>query len=468
MKRFNAILIGTFLCLVINASATVKLPAIIGDNMVLQQRCEAALWGTAKLNSKVVVTTSWNNRKCKVKTNSNGQWSLKVLTPSAGGPYTITLDDGQKLKLTNILIGEVWVCSGQSNMNMSMRGFQNQPILNSNEILLDADNKSIRLFEVGRTAALTPQVDCKGQWTASNALTAGNFSALAFQFGKMLHEKLKVPIGLIHASIGGTKIQTWMSIEDLEPLSQDKVPESFEKIKNHASVSTANYNGMIAPIVGYGIKGFIWYQGEANYKEPKLYEKLFPAMVSGWRKRWGCGLLPFYYVQIAPFARPEKELNARFMEVQLNCLKLIPNSGMVSIVDAGIEKGIHPPNKTIPAQRLAYWAMANTYNINGITYSGPIIDSVKVLDGRAIIKFSYAEKGLTSYGKTLTEFEIAGNDRIFYPAIASILPNGSVEVQSEKVKKIASVRYAFKNWVVGDLFNTAGLPVIPFRTDNWE
>lgn len=444
----------------------VKLPSIINNNMVLQQQSNVALWGTSTKNSKIVIVTSWNKKEYVFNADSNGDWITKVATPLAGGPYQISISDGDKTVLDNVLIGEVWVCSGQSNMEMPLRG-NSSPILNASEIILHADNPNLRLYRVSRTSSLIPLTDTKGEWYESTSETARDYSALAFQYGQILQQKLKVPVGLILSTIGGTMIESWMSPLSLKAFPGVKIPSSLDTIKAPHKEPTALFNGMIAPLMQYTIKGFIWYQGESNRHEPELYEKLFPVMVADWRKHWGLGDIPFYYVQIAPFGSSDKTRSGpRLREAQLNAMKVIPNSGMVTAMDVGMENDIHFMNKTTIAQRLSYWALGKTYGIKGIQYNSPEVKSMKVEGNKAILTFDHAPY-LTSYRKPLTLFEIAGEDKKFYPAKAEINTN-QVIVQTSEVAKPVAVRYAYKEWVKGELYNNDGLPASSFRTDNWE
>ena len=443
----------------------ITLPALFSDNMVIQQQANVTLWGTAKPSSIVKLITSWNEKTYQTNSDSSGNWSLNIVTPIAGGPYDITIDDGDKISLKNVLIGEVWVCSGQSNMEMPLRG-NSSPILNANEIILNADNASLRLFKVKRATSSSPLTDCVGEWNESNSESAREFSAMAYQYGQILQKKLNVPVGLILSSVGGTMIQSWMSSNGLSEFKQIGIPANLEDVKSPHKEPTSLFNGMIAPLTHLPIKGVIWCQGESNRHEPELYKKLFPAMVADWREQWGLGNFPFYYVQIAPYYSSDATRSGVLIrEVQLESMKIIPNSGMASAIDVGMKDDIHYLNKTIPAQRLAYWALAKTYGVNGIGFQGPQYKSMEVEGDKIKLSFDYA-RYLTSYRKPLKLFEIAGEDRVFFPAEASI-DRGHVIVSSDKVSHPVAVRYAFKEWVKGELYNNDGLPASSFRTDNW-
>lgn len=456
------------------ANATVKPASIFTDHMVLQQQSNIAIWGWAKPAGKVKITTSWNKQNYTVTTDNAGKWRTKVATPAAGGPYEITLNDGELLVLTDVLIGEVWFCGGQSNMEMPMKGFKSQPIVGSNEAILKSANKNIRLYTVPRSSITERQNNSKpSAWKLAEPESVANFSATAYYFGKLLSEMLNVPVGLINDSYGGSTIEAWMSPEDLKPFAEIKIPSKGDSIKEVNRTPTTLYNGMLYPVIGYGIKGAIWYQGESNYERPDRYEDLFPAMVSSWRKHWESGEFPFYYVQIAPYnyatiAKGSKSNNSAFLrDAQRKSLIKIPNSGMAVLMDIGEEKSIHPANKKQGGERLAYLALAQTYGVKGFGAYSPAYESLTIEKGTAIIKFQNVPNGITSFGKDLSLFEIAGTDQKFYPAKA-VIKGSSVTVSAEEVKIPVAVRYAFKDFVVGDLFGNDGLPVSSFRTDNWD
>ncbi len=459
-----------FFIILINYSASaladIRLPALVGDNMVLQQKANVKLWGWTKSESKVTITTSWDQKTYESKSNKDGEWQLQMNTPAAGGPYEIKLSDGKELVLHQILIGEVWLCSGQSNMEMALRG-NSSPVLNANEIILNADNKDIHLFKVKTAPSLTPLNDVKGEWEECTSETAREFSAIGYQFGAMLQKKLNVPVGLIMSTVGGTMVEAWMSNNSLKAFPEVKIPTTLENNKYPHREPTSLFNGMIAPLMNYGIKGVIWMQGESNRHEPELYGKLFPVMVTDWRKQWNEGNFPFYYAQIAPYGSSDPTRSGpKLREAQMKAMSVIPNSGMACLLDVGMENDIHFMDKTTPAHRLGYWALAKTYGINGIGYQGPTYKSMKIDGDKAILIFDDAPY-LTSYRKPLTLFEIAGADKVFHPADAKIDKN-TVTVTSDMVKTPVAVRYAFKEWVVGELFNNDGLPASSFRTDDWN
>lgn len=466
MKRIQFFLF-VLLFFSLDANSRIKLPPLIADHMVLQQQSNVALWGWAKKTSGITVITSWNKKLYKAKTDVNGKWRIKIETPVAGGPYTITISDGTPLTIKDILIGEVWICSGQSNMEMPVKGFKNQPVLNSNDLVMEAKNSSIRLIRFERAASMKPEdTAVNSGWQLANAESVKEFSAVGYQFAKMLQQQLKVPVGIIGTYWGGTKVEAWMSKESFESFPQIKIPADTTGLNKNTP--TVLFNAMLNPLIGFGIKGVIWYQGEQNRNNPEMYDRLLAAMVKDWRTRWQMGEWPFYYVQIAPYAYHDKlGPAAPLREAQTRALNLINNCGMAVSIDVGSEKSIHPPDKTTIAKRLLCWALANTYHYKGLAYESPFYQSMQVNHDTVIVRFKNAANGLTSFGKPIAAFEIAGEDKKFYPATAWITGEG-IRLKSENVKRPVAVRYAYKDWVTCDLYNTEGFPLAPFRTDMWN
>jgi sialate O-acetylesterase len=472
MMKKNLTISGLLLAILVLFSgalkAEVKLPAIFGDHMVLQQQTDAAIWGTATAGKQVKVQTSWDKKSYSAQVDSKGNWKLKVKTPQAGGPFNITISDGQALTLKDVLIGEVWVCSGQSNMQMPMKGYRNQPVLGANEAIATSANNSIRLFTVEREKSLEQSEDFKGGWLSCEPENVVEFSATAYFFGEMVQEALGVPVGLICSSWGGTRIEPWISENGFGKYDWVNLPDKQKEGDFSQQTPTVLYNAMIAPMVGYGIRGGLWYQGESNRNEPAEYEKLMAGLVENWRSEWKVGEFPFYYVQIAPFDYGKNGLNsAQLREAQLKASTAIPNIGMASLMDVGEKNNIHPADKKAAGQRLAYLALANTYGKKGIEYSGPVMKEMTVDGSLVKLTFDHANNGLTTFGKSLENFEVAGENKQYFPAHAYLTGEG-VTVFSERVQKPVAVRYAFKDFVVGELFNTEGLPASSFRTDDWE
>ena len=452
----------------------VRLPAVFSDHMVLQQQSNVAIWGWAKKGSTIIVTPSWSNKSAFTKTDTAGKWRLYITTPEAGGPYQITVSDGVPFVLNDILIGEVWLCSGQSNMEMPMKGFTGQPIQGGNEDILHAQNKNIRVITVPRASSLDPLENFTGQWQQASPASIAEFSATAYYFGKLLNDILDVPVGLLHVSYSGSNIEAWMDASWLREFDVKGIPARGDSIQAPNRTPTLLYNGMLYPVIGYGIRGCIWYQGESNYTNPDLYVKLFDKMVKEWRTQWRLGEFPFYYAQIAPFdysqfpqlEAKEKYNSAYLRDAQRKAMKIITNSGMAVLMDTGEKDNIHPANKKAAGHRLAYWALGKTYHVQGFAYASPTYHRMEIKDSTIVISFDNAANGITSFGEPLTCFEIAGNDRKFYPATA-VLGRKSVTVSSAEVPDPVAVRYAFRDFVKGDLFGTNGLPVSSFRTDDW-
>ncbi|HBL76762.1 MAG: 9-O-acetylesterase [Bacteroidetes bacterium GWF2_42_66] len=476
-KVFNFLRLSVLFLTVLSFSASgeIKLPFLFGDNMVLQQQAQVKLWGKATPQKTIAVTTSWNNKKYIGKSGSDGSWSIKIATPQAGGPYQIIISDSKRLVLDNVLIGEVWFCSGQSNMGMTLKGGLNSPVFNSNASIANSANKSIRLFTVGRKTSLEPVSELQGIWKECEPGTTSGFSAVAYFFGEMLQRTLKVPVGLINSSWGGTTIEAWMGENGIKKFDFVTFPNKTETEKlNEKWPKTPSilFNGMVNPMKGFSIRGVIWYQGEDNVRRPEQYMKLMQGLVENWREEWAIGNFPFYYVQIAPFEYGPNNygpnINSAFLrEAQLKASSTINNSGMVCLLDAGEKDNIHPGNKKVVGERLAYLSLSGTYGMKGIQFSGPVLKEM-VIEGRLVnLTFDHAENGLTSFGKELENFEVAGKNKQFYPAKAFITKEG-VTLFSELVAEPVAVRYAFKNFVTGDLYNTEGLPASSFRTDTWD
>lgn len=452
-----------------HVSAKVRLPKFFADNMVLQQQTECNLWGWTDKGKTVSITTSWDNKTYKVKTDQEGRFDLKVQTPAAGGPYHISFKDGDLVKLDNIMVGEVWLCSGQSNMEMQMKGFKQQPVEGTTEELLRCKDPQLRLFTVKRNPQLLPQTDVTGHWDEATAASARDFSATAYYFGRALRSTLGVPVGLIVTSYGGSACEAWMKADWLKafPKVKQTITEADVK-KLHQRCPTALYNGQLKPLVGYTMRGAIWYQGEDNVPRYDFYAPLLKAMVEGWRADWQQGEFPFYYCQIAPYdySLIDWKDSQLLREQQQKAESLIPNARMAVLMDAGLEYGIHPRKKRQAGERLAILALSNTYDIKGLP-DFAVYKEVEFKNDTAVIAFDRSKEWVYfEHGTTSKNFEVAGQDRVFHPATKVWVARNHVYVQCDEVKQPAAVRYAFKDWVDGDLMHD-GLPVSSFRTDNW-
>ena len=485
MMRKVLLLIAVLLGAVTLSRAEVKLPAVLGDNMVLQRDSQVNLWGWAKPRKVVKIKTSWNRKRYRVRADADGKWLVKVVTTGAGGPYSITFSDGKKTRLENILLGEVWICSGQANMEMPVQGFLGQPCLHATETMRQVRlYPDIRLFTVARDSTDTPRDDCKGEWLLSDPKTVGAFSAVGYYFGRCLNQYLGVPIGLITTNWGGTNIEAWMSPESNAKLGVDEeyTKKNWDEYYFPCSVL---YNGMVVPIVNYTAKGFIWYQGESNRGNYKEYADMQAEMIRQWREAWGDENMPFYITQIAPYrySGAEKRRSALLVENQIKATKMVPNCAMASTTDVGTYSLIHEPDKLSVGERLAWLALSRDYGIEGVPAEAPTYKSMEIKEGKAVISFNNlcepndqsdprSFNWLDDQGQVVRSvkgFEIAGADKKFRPAKARILwMDNQVEVWSDEVKDPVAVRYVFCNHSETNLKTTLGQPVVPFRTDDWE
>ncbi|MGQ1947993.1 sialate O-acetylesterase [Geofilum sp. OHC36d9] len=488
----------------ININAEIKLHGLFTDHMVLQQKSSVLIWGWATPGEAVSVTTDWNNKVVATKANANGQWQVKAKTIEAGGPYSILVKGDNEIKVSDVWLGEVWICSGQSNMHMPVGKFGKDGdwrtgVINYKNEIKNGDYPKIRMYTVERVTSETILDDVKGQWTVCSPETVGEFSAVGYFFGKNLYQELNVPIGLLNTSWGGTPAEAWTrksvltadkgfsqsvkryvyNMENWDRVwsdykevldSLDQLRASGKKVSNpRPPVGLGSnkapyvlYNGMIAPLLNYRIKGVIWYQGENNAQLAWQYRRLFPAMIKNWRTDWKQGDFPFYFVQIAP----HRSQNPEIREAQLMALRSVKNCGMVVTTDIGDSTNIHPTNKQEVGRRLSLWALAKTYNKKDIVYSGPIYRSMKIKENKIILSFDYVDGGLICKGDSLTHFTIAGADSVFYPAHAEIKGN-VITVSAPEVKQPASVRFGWNYFPIHNLFNKSGLPASPFRTDDW-
>ncbi len=486
--------------------ANIRLPAIISSNMVIQQNTQVPIWGWADAGEKICIETSWLQEEVAVTANAEGEWLIKLSSPEAGGPYKIKLTGNNSIVLNNILSGEVWFASGQSNMAMAV-----EKCSNAETEIATATYPKIRLFHVTRTWAASPQQDCNGYWTETTPETIKKFSGVAYFFGRKLYNELNVPIGIISASKGGSPIESWMAEEVLktdpdfspvfemwekweaEYLEANKkyqkelavwqkqkdanqglaIPEkparpiAVHQIARPHKRPAHNYNGMVAPITPYAIKGVIWYQGESNTNRPIQYRKLFKTMIKSWRKTWAEGEFPFYFVQIAPYRYEEGLDKPPYLrEAQMMALSL-PNTGMVVTSDIGNVNDIHPKNKLDVGERLALWALAKTYSYNNLVYAGPFYKSMKIEENKIRLSFDHTGSGLLCKGDSLTDFEIAGTDQKFTKATAHI-EGSTVVVSNDNIKHPIAVRFGWSIISTPDFYNKEGLPAAPFRTDKWE
>ena len=463
----------------LSADSVVSLPGVFNSNMVLQQNMDVPVWGFAPQGEKVTVTGSWGE-SFEATADANWKWLGKVKTPAAilgqAPKYTLTVAGSKNtILLDNILIGDVWVCSGQSNMEFPMT--TNAPwtlgVNNYETEIAAANYPNIRLFKVPKRASSIPATDCGGSWSECNSATVPSFSAVAYYFGKELYDdpNINIPIGLIQSAFGGSAAQAWTRQDvlaaDAELNSKYLAPYLLNPGSYTDEYKASNlYNGMLAPIIPFGLRGATWYQGESNKEDGDMYRKLCAAMLQGWRTDWKQGDFPFYYVQVAPYAMSIPEpVYAEFREVQFNMLSET-NTGMAVTMDIGEINNIHPRNKLDVGKRLALCAKAKTYGEN-IIFSGPVYESSSSESGKMRIKFKTETIGTglaTSNGIAPANFTIAGSNKIFYPATAEIIGN-DILVSSTLVPNPVTVWYAFSNAVITNLMNSENLPAVPFRTD---
>ncbi|TXT31192.1 MAG: sialate O-acetylesterase [Planctomycetota bacterium] len=454
------------------ARADVKLPKVLASNMVLQQKQAIPIWGTADAGEDV--TVSIGDNKATAKAGADGKWSVKLKELAAGGgPVEVVVKGKNEIKLTNVLIGEVWVASGQSNMEWNVANS-----VNPKEEIAAAKYPNIRLFHVRKTPAVVPQeVVLDRDWSECSPETISNFSAVAYFFGRHLHKELNVPIGLINTSWGGTAIEPWTpiagfeSVESLKPIAEQVKAQQAkpEGAKAGAGGPSHLYNGMVHHLVPFGIRGAIWYQGESNRSQGVGYEQRMHALINGWRSVWGQGDFPFLYVQLAPwkYVKPPMtdpaHLLPQIWEAQTKVLAM-KNTGMAITHDIGNLDDIHPRNKQDVGKRLALWALAKTYGKSDLVYSGPLYKSMKVDGNKVRIEFDHVGGGLKSRDdKPLSWFTIAGKEGDFVEATATIDGN-SIVVSSAKIAEPAAVRFGWDQLAEPNLMNAAGLPAGPFRT----
>ena len=464
MKKIIFCNLFIFSCLI--SFSAVRLPSILASGMVMQRNSVVKIWGWADRGEVITVSASWLVEPAIVTTGEGGKWVVSIPTGPAGGPHSMTITGTNRIVLKDILFGEVWICSGQSNMEFTIKMLGGwKKYKDAKRDLRKTNYTQIRLCQVAHARADVPQDSCKTTWGRANTATVAGFSATAWFFGRELFNMLHVPIGLISANIGGTPAESWT---DRKYLEADQNLNFFLKspnsIPDHFRDASVLYNAMIHPLLNYRIKGAIWYQGESNRLQADLYQDLFSTMIRNWRDGWDEGDFPFYYVQIAPFDYGEKFNAAAFLrEAQYKTLS-VPNTGMVVTMDIGNPANIHPTNKQDVGLRLALLAFSKTYGMENIFCEGPVYNSMKVEGDRVRLFFKNAEGGLISKGERLTCFTMAGKDHVFHPADAKIDSN-SVVLRCHSVSAPVSVRYAFADADSVNLFNLAGLPAVPFRTD---
>lgn len=499
IKRIERFLIlsmlssGLTLAASLTARADVTLPNIFSDHMVLQQKQENKICGKADAGEKVTVSIDGKSKEATA--GDDGMWSLMIDPIDAGGPFELVVQGNNEIKITDILVGEVWICSGQSNMEWPV-----SRVNDADEVIVAANYPEIRMINYPNTG--TQEVNWTHQgsdWMVCSPETVAQFSGVGYFFGRQLHQTIGVPIGLINNAWGGSAADAWVNRELLEKSDFYKptmdrwkdMEKKFEALSGKTELSeqeskqldglkrqmTGNqrpaniYNGVLKSHLGYGIKGAIWYQGESNAGRAYQYRELFPLMIQNWRDEWGQGEFPFYWVQLADYQaespEPVESNWAELREAQTMTMSRLPNTGEAVIIDAGEGKDIHPRNKLIVGQRLARWALAKQYGID-IAYQSPTYTGMEKIDGKIILSFDHVDGGWRPFDvRDPVGFAIAGEDKKFVWADAKILKDGRIEVASSEVSDPVAVRYGWAQNPVVNMFDDRGLPLTPFRTDDW-
>ena len=453
--------------------AKVVLAPVFADDMVLQQQTDAAVWGTAKPNAKVVITTTWSKDKTVVCADADGKWTASLATPVAGGPYEITFNDGEKLTLKNVLVGEVWICMGQSNMEMPLKGFDAQPVDGAADVILSANPATpIRVCKVKRTVSYEINEAIPAKWMEHCPEEIGDASATAYFFASRLYQTLGVPVGVVDVSVGGSYIEAWMPEELLRSEFAGEFDYTHLQTKKKTRAKKHHdpcvlYNGMLLTAMGYTAKGFVWYQGCSNANDPDQYRRLQPAFVKMLRESWNNESMPFYYTQIAPFKSNPPEM----MWIQALNAAEIPNSAMATTHDVGDYTCVHPADKKTVGDRLAYLALVRDYGYDQYVdpYS-PMPVKYDFKEGEVFVTFEVGPMGLSPRSRDLEGFELAGEDGVWYPAKAVVQRGGEYKSKAIKVYKCpevpnpVAVRYAWSLWCPSTLYNCFGIPATPFNS----
>jgi len=459
MKK-NLFFLAT-LFFVSQSQAQIRLPHILSNGMVLQQNSKVSLWGWASPAEKISIQPSWTKDTLKTVTDGNGKWILKVNTPKAGGPYQIKFLGNDTITLNDVWLGEVWVCSGQSNMEFTYNWRKTKDVAAD---FSTCNQYQLHFFQIPKTTAFTLQENCEGNWKNCDSNTVKNFSAVAYFFGKMLNQNLHVPVGLISSNWGGTPAETWTPDSIVKSNPVLKAGQEKLKISPWWPIGSGlAYNGMIAPLTNFNISGTIWYQGESNVDTYSTYAELFKDMITSWRKAWNEDF-PFYFVQIAPFKYGNTDNAAYLRQAQTEAL-VLPKTGMVVTSDLVSDTNdIHPQDKHDVGYRLAEIDLNETYGQKQFDKFSPLYVSSRLEGDRVVIQLSNANKGLYAKGGKIKDLYIAGKDGVFYPAEVKLMLN-IITVYNKKISKPVFVKYGFNNTQMGNLFNKENMPVAPFKIE---
>ena len=470
MRRFIIYLL--FASIAFTSEAKVVLPSVFADGMVLQQKTKASVWGWTDPNTKVVITSTWSKTKTIAFSDAEGKFTASLTTPSAGGPYEITFNDGERITLKNVLIGEVWICSGQSNMEMPLKGFVAQPVEGAADVIVNAKpSQPVRVCMLKKNVAYQVQDDCPAVWLEHSPQQIVDASATAYFFARKLQEVLEIPVGVVVVAVGGTYIESWME----ETLLRNEFEGEFDfthlqtkkrvRAKAHRDPCVL-YNGMLSPVAGYTAKGFVWYQGCANVNDPDQYRRLQPAFVKMLRSKWQNENMPFYYTQLTT----HNSITPEMKWIQALNIYDIPNSAIATTLDVGDYACIHAPKKKEVGERLAYLALTKDYGLDVIDAKTPMPVEYLFNEGEAIMTFDVGDLGLSPCLVEIDGFELAGEDGVFYPAKCEVLTGKPWKGKSVKVygcpevSMPVAVRYAWKRDSQATLFNCSGIPVTPFSS----
>jgi sialate O-acetylesterase len=476
--KINILILLAFCCVTCAASPefnspdepynvpALKLPGIFCNRMILQQNTLAPIWGWDIPNETITITASWDNVPHTTVADENGQWTISDLqTPTASlTEHTITVSGSKTITFTDVVTGEVWLASGQSNMEMRLNG--SDPVEGNIAAISNAGGKNIRFINIPRQASYRPETAVSANWEKATPSNVGNLSAVAWFFVDALHAQLpqNTPIGIINSSFGGTHIEAWMSSQMCKELNILHEPESDKPVSGDWDQPTVFFNAMMHPIKGYAIKGMIWYQGEDNIDNYTKYVDYMKRFVAGYRSLWNCGDFPFYYAQIAPYKYGTGR-SPYLREAQLNAMKEIAYSGMAVLLDIGVENNIHPPKKKEVGDRLAGLALENTYGKSDVDSESPVVNHIAINGNTVTLTFDKNLAQPTDITALTVLFEVAGADNSFKIATSLSVSGNTVSVSSSSVTKPVKLRYAFTDWTVGRLFGTNGLPVSSFRAN---
>jgi hypothetical protein len=479
MKHIISTILLTALtaCCSLSAQAKVRLPHLVGDGMILQQNSEVRLWGWDRPGTTVQVSTSWSSQIATAKTGKDGRFIVTVHTPKASyNPLSVTFDDGDKTTVGNILSGEVWVCAGQSNMEMPVKGFGNCPVEGYNEEVLNARQFSgIHYVKIPSVMSMKPLDDANCEWKTISPTTVGDCSATGYFFAQAVNRALDIPVGLILANKGGTRVESWLDADNLKRRTQESLDSmtNVRKFQYDYHRPLVWGNGTFHPILNYTVKGILFYQGCSNVGDPgDQYSQRLKLLVEQWRRDFKLGEIPFYFVQIAPYYNGDVngDNGPKLREQQWKASKIIPNSGIVCTEDLVYPwetQQIHPCQKRQVGERLAFLALNRDYGMKEIMCLSPEVKDYKFVNDTCYVHLTNDYGAISRY-EDIQGFELAGADKVFHKANAYYYWTKGIIITCPEVSHPVAVRYCFRNFKLGNVANAAGLPLMPWRSDNWE